>query len=733
MARRNSSLYYLASRRNAGLGNTPETLYARAKCAQWLLALAQYDVSLDESYFECLEWSLGTLRPLLKKITEAVQKIKSPDDADCEAVCRAAEHPGDRPDRTLAELVENNPSLQSIVYPLVMQACADFFKPTGKTSNSFSKARAKLKNTFGLSDEACILCEFVFINQSFSHVERYFEDSIDIHQFGHRRLMAHMLNINSVMLRNILTELTACGILDMNHRTAYRLQDELLPFWEEDKTEIGKIFCRPLEGNSPPLKSFAISKEEIAYAKDLLTLPGDDPVHILLYGKPGTGKTSFAKSLAAALDIKAWIVSSRENDDDKDRRASLTACLHIAGKHKGSFVLVDEAERLLDTDRYFGRATKDKAWLNDFLEQPGKRIIWITNQIEHIDQAVRRRFSFSIHFDDLGNLEREEIWRQVLANRKVTNRLSEQQLHIFSKDYDVPAAVIEKSVAQAKRLGGGKKEFGSAVEQALRAHLTLSRNGNKPRIKPQPSAEYTLDGVCMEGSAAELLRNCRRIDSLLRCDGHLRPGGGTMLFYGPPGTGKTALARYIAKELDRECVVKRASDLLSPWVGVAEQQVADAFQQAESKGTVLVIDEADSFIYSRDIAQRSWETTLVNEFLTGLEECRSFCICTTNRRDNMDVAAMRRFSFKVPFTYAKPEQIGALYASLLAPLVKSKLKPEEDRELRAMSRLAPGDFHAVRSQYWLAEPEAFSHKELLNALRSEQKMKLDGTERQIGF
>ena len=211
-----------------------------------------------------------------------------------------------------------------------------------------------------------------------------------------------------------------------------------------------------------------------------------------------------------------------------------------------------------------------------------------------------------------------------------------------------------------------------------------------------------------------MLDKCRRADAVYVANGALRRGCGTMLFYGPPGTGKTALARYIAHEIGRECVVKRASDLLSPLVGEAEQNVAEAFRRTEAEGAVLVIDEADTFLYSRETAQRSWESSLVNEFLTALEECRGFCICTTNRMETMDAAAMRRFPFKVRFTYAGAEQAMALYSALLAPL-------------------APGDFHAVRSQYWLAERGEVSHEELVRALRREQDMKRDHEERKVGF
>ena len=188
-----------------------------------------------------------------------------------------------------------------------------------------------------------------------------------------------------------------------------------------------------------------------------------------------------------------------------------------------------------------------------------------------------------------------------------------------------------------------------------------------------------------------------------------------MLFYGPPGTGKTALARHIAYELDRECMVRKASDLLNCYVGNTEKNIAEVFRKAEDEGAVLVIDEADTFMYSRDMAAHSWEVSQVNEFLTCLEECKCFCICTTNRLKELDAASVRRFSFKVAFDYSGADQVMALYDSLLKPLCDGELSEGLVSELRAMTRLTPGDFHAVRLQYnsYLSDRSEVSHEVLV--------------------
>lgn len=721
----------------AGAHTSPETLYARARTAGWLLKSLELNVPLESYFFDCLQWVTGDLRFLLQSVFKEANAItgKSGIIPARKAIKEALPRAESRLSSELEDIFAEHPCLQGIIIDIVQHECAAAQKLCSGPVAPYSTALKRLEETFGLNKDCRTLCEYTFINQNFSAVERYFEDRLEVHKYGSRRMLAHILNIQQSRLQACLADLLSCGLLDAGYGSQFRLKDCLLPFWDDDQLSTDGLFSRPLSGDPLPLESFHLAPDDVAHIKNLLEKDSKTPVHILLYGPPGTGKTTFARSLAHVCGLKAWAVSSREEDSDGDRRASLTACSHVAAKHKGAFVLVDEAERLLDTDSVFGRQAKDKAWLNDFLERPGQRIIWITNHIWHIDQAVRRRFSFSLHFEKLSVKKRIAIWQQILEKHRVSRRIDSDQVKALAKKHPVEAAIIHSAVSQAKSLYRGKTEFFNALERVLRSQTTLQHDGVKQRDKAQPVSDFTLDGVCLEGSAENLMATCRRVDGIMSAGTSVRPGCGTMLFYGPPGTGKTALARHIAKELDRECMVKRASDLLSPFVGVAEQLVAKAFREAEDEGAVLVIDEADSFIYSRDMAQRSWETTLVNEFLTNLEECRVFCICTTNRRDNLDAAAMRRFSHKVAFTYARREQVLALYAALLVPVCADPLPPRLEKELLALNRLTPGDFHAVRAQYdpLFVDAAQVSHKTLIDALAKEQALKVELHTRRIGF
>ena len=75
--------------------------------------------------------------------------------------------------------------------------------------------------------------------------------------------------------------------------------------------------------------------------------------------------------------------------------------------------------------------------------------------------------------------------------------------------------------------------------------------------------------------------------------------------------------------LDRPLIVKRASDLLSKWVGETEAQIAAAFAEARRREGVLLFDEVDSLLFDRATARTSWEVGQVNELLTWLDRYRS--------------------------------------------------------------------------------------------------------------
>jgi SpoVK/Ycf46/Vps4 family AAA+-type ATPase len=210
--------------------------------------------------------------------------------------------------------------------------------------------------------------------------------------------------------------------------------------------------------------------------------------------------------------------------------------------------------------------------------------------------------------------------------------------------------------------------------------------------------------------------------------------GISLLFHGPSGAGKTHLGRHIAHLLDRELVTKRGSDLLSPYIGETEENIRKAYDEAEAKEAMLLVDEADSLIFNRERAQRSWELSFTNEFLNCMEQFRGLQIFTTNRLTDLDSASLRRFTYKLEFKNLKHKGKVELYSRLLAPLVGSELDESMTKGLKAIEDLSPGDFKTVRSRFIFRKKDKISHRVLIKALREEVKSKkIHGGAKQLGF
>ncbi len=126
--------------------------------------------------------------------------------------------------------------------------------------------------------------------------------------------------------------------------------------------------------------------------------------------------------------------------------------------------------------------------------------------------------------------------------------------------------------------------------------------------------------------------------------------GGGILLYGPPGTGKTFIAKAIAAEIDAAFFCLNPSDIMSKWVGEAEKNVAQLFEEVKKfPKAVVFLDEVEALI-----SRRGGGSTVMNrvipEFLAHLDGMNEKKNCllflgATNRPWDIDEAAMRTGRF----------------------------------------------------------------------------------------
>ena len=542
------------------------------------------------------------------------------------------------------------------------------------------------------------------------------------------------------MIENLIAEHNITDLSDLM-KVSEQLPPVLMRAYDGPQ-DLMAVFTRPVAPSPLQRADFDFIAEDVGILATLLrhaVTQGQPGVNVLIYGPPGTGKTELAKVAAREAGLTLYEVEYADRDGNaltgRDRYRSLQISQVFLKASREVALLFDEVEDVFphlsgDAAHLMARldaalevpapmAVNGKAWVNQILESNPVPVLWITNRIEHIDPAFRRRFQYHLELTSPPPGARLGLVRKALEELPVPDGFAER----LAERRGLTPAQVRTAVRFARLAGGEAAADAVANErlvsrQLLHADKALGLVDVSPQARPA-ATRYSLDLIHCE---------CRfalpRLIEALR-----RRGLGTLCFHGPPGSGKTALAEHIAAELQRPLMVRLASDLMSKYVGETEQNMARMFEAAAAEGAVLLLDEADSFLRSRRMAERHYEVSEVNEMLAGMERHAGLFICTTNAFDDLDEAALRRFSFKIRFKPLRPDQRLTMFERELG------LPPDESQadRLRALDALTLGDVAAVRQQAEILG-EALSPDEFLTLLEAEHRVKPDVRQRRpMGF
>lgn len=169
----------------------------------------------------------------------------------------------------------------------------------------------------------------------------------------------------------------------------------------------------------------------------------------------------------------------------------------------------------------------------------------------------------------------------------------------------------------------------------------------------------------------------------------LKPGFRS-LFYGPPGTGKTMTAGLIGKSAGLDVYRIDLSMMVSKYIGETEKNLANVFDQAQSKRWLLFFDEADALFSKRTNTSSSndrYANQEVSYLLQRLEDFPGVVILASNLRSNIDEAFTRRFQSMISFSMPGPEERLLLWKMKLPARCKIEkiLKLEDIAEQHQLS------------------------------------------------
>ena len=439
--------------------------------------------------------------------------------------------------------------------------------------------------------------------------------------------------------------------------------------------------------------------------------------NILIYGAPGTGKTELATLLGKVLSVSVNNITYMDEDGDvisaEDR---LNKCRFAQKVLEGqsSLLIFDEIEDVFRAGFFeCSVAQKNKAWMNQLLENNNVPMIWLSNSVSGIDPAFLRRFDLILEMPDLPLKNKSALITQLTEGK-----LSPAYVQHFAKVRSLTPAILSRTIRVAKELNTS-----NFAETLLMMFNQTLKSQNKPKIEPLVlgKADYNLDYVACND-------NIHRISEGLK-----QSKKGRICCYGPPGTGKTAWAAWLAEQLEMPLLLRQGSDLLNPYVGGTEQNIAQAFEQAKADNALLVLDEVDTFLFSREGANRSWERSQVNEMLTQIERFEGLMVVSTNLIEVLDPAALRRFDLKLKFDYLTLKQ-RLDFTKQQAEILGLPLLSEENlNQIESLNLLTPGDFAAVARRHQFSPFQKV--QDWLMALQGECEVKpaFSATTRRIGF
>jgi hypothetical protein len=252
------------------------------------------------------------------------------------------------------------------------------------------------------------------------------------------------------MVENLISEHNITDLADL-----MKVSDQLPPVLMREYQgphDLMAVFTRPATRSTLAPVDFDFVADDLAILGRLLreaVSSHSSGVNVLLYGPPGTGKTELAKVAAAAAGLDLYEVEYADRDGNslsgRDRYRSLQISQVFLKASDNVALLFDEVEDVFpplssDTASLIARldsaleapsgsSVSGKAWVNQILETNPVPVIWVTNRIEQIDPAFRRRFQYHLELKSPPPGARLGLVAKALAETEVSAEFAARLAH----------------------------------------------------------------------------------------------------------------------------------------------------------------------------------------------------------------------------------------------------------------------------------------------------------------
>jgi hypothetical protein len=361
--------------------------------------------------------------------------------------------------------------------------------------------------------------------------------------------------------------------------------------------------------------------------------------------RDGAAARAIAAAACASFEARVWTLAGADVPSSVSEREALARLWEREAVLDSGVLLVECAE-LESPDEL-----RPVAALADGLQ--GAVLVSGSGQLR-----TRRRPVVRLEPGRPGTAERRELWRVALG----------ESAEGLNGNVDALAAQFELGpdgirAAVAATAGREPEVVADALWEACRSQSRPGLDALAQRIEPAA----TWDDLVLPERELELLRglgaHVRRRTTVLDDWGFATQGarglGVSALFAGASGTGKTMAGEVLANELGLDLYRIDLSQVVSKYIGETEKNLRRVFDAAESGGAILLFDEADALFGKRTEVRDShdrYANIEVSYLLQRMEAYRGLAVLTTNMKEAIDSAFLRRLRFVITFPFPDAAQ-----------------------------------------------------------------------------
>jgi ATP-dependent 26S proteasome regulatory subunit len=399
---------------------------------------------------------------------------------------------------------------------------------------------------------------------------------------------------------------------------------------------------------------------------------------VQLYGEDTSSMQAIAVAASSMLDLQIFTMSAMLVPKDINELNNLLLLWEREANLTNSVLLLDIEIDELDINQQNA--------VTQIIDKINSLLIIVSR--EKIGQKRRLLICIEVHYPQ--KIEQSALWEFSLGELA---DIDNENVNVLVNQFNLNAPTIDAVCTEVRGKLAKEEKLNLSLQNLLWDTCRAQARPRLDELAQQIPANATWDDLVFTKVQKQILQSIashvRQRNQVYEkwgfAESSRRGLGISALFSGVSGTGKTTSAEVLANELRLDLYRIDLSAVASKYIGETEKNLRRIFDAAEAGAAILLFDEADALFGKRsDVkdARDRYANMEVSYLLQRMEQYQGLAILTTNLKDSIDTAFMRRIRFFVKFDFPDVHQRKEIWQRVFP-----KNTPIEKLDYTKLSRL----------------------------------------------